>query len=66
MDNREQDPQARILLDHMVRLLQEVAQHNPNMVERVKLQHISRNLVCITNIPNLMISLFNLQAIRSL
>ncbi len=47
MDNREQDPQARSLLDHMVRLLQEVAQHNPNMVERVKLQHISRNLVCI-------------------
>uniref|UniRef100_A0A672K5L5 Signal transducer and activator of transcription n=1 Tax=Sinocyclocheilus grahami TaxID=75366 RepID=A0A672K5L5_SINGR len=39
-----QKPQARRLLDQMVHLLQEVAQHNPNVVERVKLQHISRNL----------------------
>lgn len=52
MDNMEQEPQARRLLDQMVHLLQEVAQHNLNVVERVKLQHISRNLVCITNIPN--------------
>uniref|UniRef100_A0A8C1SDI9 Signal transducer and activator of transcription n=3 Tax=Cyprinus carpio TaxID=7962 RepID=A0A8C1SDI9_CYPCA len=52
VDNMEQEPQARRLLDQMVRLLQEVAQHNPNVVERVKLQHISRNLVCTTNIPN--------------
>uniref|UniRef100_A0A8C1QB55 Signal transducer and activator of transcription n=3 Tax=Cyprinus carpio TaxID=7962 RepID=A0A8C1QB55_CYPCA len=44
VDNMEQEPQARRLLDQMVRLLQEVAQHNPNVVERVKLQHISRNL----------------------
>uniref|UniRef100_A0A672KHS7 Signal transducer and activator of transcription n=1 Tax=Sinocyclocheilus grahami TaxID=75366 RepID=A0A672KHS7_SINGR len=52
VDNMEQEPQARRLLDQMVHLLQEVAQHNPNVVERVKLQHISRNLVCTTNIPN--------------
>ncbi|XP_016315951.1 signal transducer and activator of transcription 5B-like [Sinocyclocheilus anshuiensis] len=44
VDNMEQKPQARRLLDQMVHLLQEVAQHNPNVVERVKLQHISRNL----------------------
>uniref|UniRef100_A0A673N9W2 Signal transducer and activator of transcription n=1 Tax=Sinocyclocheilus rhinocerous TaxID=307959 RepID=A0A673N9W2_9TELE len=44
VDNMEQEPQARRLLDQMVHLLQEVAQHNPNVVERVKLQHISRNL----------------------
>uniref|UniRef100_A0A8C2FR31 Signal transducer and activator of transcription 5B-like n=1 Tax=Cyprinus carpio TaxID=7962 RepID=A0A8C2FR31_CYPCA len=53
VDNMEQEPQARRLLDQMVHLLQEVAQLNPNVVERVKLQHISRNLVCITNIPTL-------------
>lgn len=47
----EQEPQARMLLDQMVHLLQEVAQQNPNVVERVKLQHISKNLVCTTNIP---------------
>ncbi|XP_042606845.1 signal transducer and activator of transcription 5B-like [Cyprinus carpio] len=44
VDNMEQEPQARRLLDQMVHLLQEVAQLNPNVVERVKLQHISRNL----------------------
>ncbi|RXN11723.1 signal transducer and activator of transcription 5B-like isoform X1 [Labeo rohita] len=44
VDNMEQEPQARRLLDQMVLLLQDVAQHNPNVVERVKLQHISRNL----------------------
>lgn len=51
VDNMEQEPQARMLLDQMVHLLQEVAQQNPNVVERVKLQHISKNLVCTTNIP---------------
>ncbi|XP_026099679.1 signal transducer and activator of transcription 6 isoform X1 [Carassius auratus] len=44
VDNMEQEPQARRLLDQMMHLLQEVAQLNPNVVERVKLQHISRNL----------------------
>lgn len=51
VDNMEQEPQARMLLDQMVHLLQEVAQQNPNVVERVKLQHISKNMVCTTNIP---------------
>ncbi|XP_056588908.1 signal transducer and activator of transcription 6 [Triplophysa dalaica] len=46
VDNVEQEPQARMLLEQMMRLLQDVALQNPNVVERVKLQHISRNL-CI-------------------
>jgi len=44
----EQEPRARILLDQMVCLLQEVAQKNPNVVEKVKLQHCSKKLVCTT------------------
>ncbi|XP_043080065.1 signal transducer and activator of transcription 6 isoform X2 [Puntigrus tetrazona] len=44
VDNMEQEPQALRLLEQMVHLLQEVAQLNPNLVDRVKLQHISRNL----------------------
>ncbi|KAK7132393.1 hypothetical protein R3I93_018817 [Phoxinus phoxinus] len=44
LDNMEQEPQARILLDQMVRLLQEVAQQNPDVVEKVKLQHLSKKL----------------------
>ncbi|KAA0707155.1 Signal transducer and activator of transcription 5B [Triplophysa tibetana] len=44
VDNVEQEPQARMLLEQMMRLLQEVALQNPNVVEKVKLQHISRNL----------------------
>ncbi|XP_058619339.1 signal transducer and activator of transcription 6 isoform X1 [Onychostoma macrolepis] len=51
VDNMEQEPQARRLLDQMVHLLQEVAQHNPNVVERVKLQHISRNLSVFQSQP---------------
>ncbi|XP_060751097.1 signal transducer and activator of transcription 6 isoform X2 [Tachysurus vachellii] len=44
VDNREQEPQALQLLERMLELLQEVAFQNPNVVERVKLQHISRNM----------------------
>uniref|UniRef100_A0AAR2L341 Signal transducer and activator of transcription n=1 Tax=Pygocentrus nattereri TaxID=42514 RepID=A0AAR2L341_PYGNA len=44
LDNAEQEPLARRLLDQMLELLHEVAFHNPNVVERVKLQHISRNM----------------------
>ncbi|XP_056094680.1 signal transducer and activator of transcription 6 [Rhinichthys klamathensis goyatoka] len=44
LDNMEQEPRARILLDHMVRLLQDVAQRNPNVVEKVKLLQCSKNL----------------------
>ncbi|CAM4678585.1 unnamed protein product [Leuciscus chuanchicus] len=44
VDSVEQEPRARLLLDQMVLLLQEVAQQNPNVVEKVKLQHISKNL----------------------
>ncbi|XP_076874710.1 signal transducer and activator of transcription 6 isoform X2 [Brachyhypopomus gauderio] len=43
-ENKEQEPQARRLLEQMVNLLQDVAFHNPNVVEKVKLQHISRNM----------------------
>ncbi|KAL6483066.1 hypothetical protein MHYP_G00079380 [Metynnis hypsauchen] len=44
LDNVEQEPLARRLLEQMLELLHEVAFHNPNVVERVKLQHISRNM----------------------
>ncbi|XP_027026124.1 signal transducer and activator of transcription 6 isoform X2 [Tachysurus fulvidraco] len=44
VENREQEPQARQLLERMLELLQEVAFQNPNVVEKVKLQHISRNM----------------------
>lgn len=52
VDNVQQEPQARMLLDQMMRLLQEVALQNQNVVERVKLQHISRNLVRTANSPD--------------
>lgn len=41
-----------MLLEQMMRLLQDVALQNPNVVERVKLQHISRNLVRTANSPD--------------
>ncbi|XP_048033277.1 signal transducer and activator of transcription 6 isoform X1 [Megalobrama amblycephala] len=55
VDNMEQEPQARMLLDQMVHLLQEVAQQNPNVVERVKLQHISKNLSVFQPQPMLLV-----------
>lgn len=45
VDILEQEPQALQLLERMLELLQEVAFQNPNVVEKVKLQHICRNLV---------------------
>lgn len=44
VDNVEQEPQARRLLERMIHLIHEVAKQNPNMVERVKLQQMSKNL----------------------
>ncbi|XP_060794408.1 signal transducer and activator of transcription 6 isoform X2 [Neoarius graeffei] len=44
VDNPEQEPQALQLLERMMELLQEVAFQNPNVVEKVKLQHICRNM----------------------
>lgn len=45
VDKLEQEPQAVQLLERMLELLHEVALKNPNVVERVKLQHICRNMV---------------------
>ncbi|XP_051961263.1 signal transducer and activator of transcription 6 [Xyrauchen texanus] len=44
VDNTDQEPQARALLDQMVFMLQDFSIRSPNVVEKVKLQHISRNL----------------------
>ncbi|KAM9444641.1 signal transducer and activator of transcription 6 isoform 2-T3 [Clarias gariepinus] len=44
VDNLEQEPQARQILERMLDLLQEVAFQNPNVVEKVKLQHICRSM----------------------
>ncbi|XP_067302182.1 signal transducer and activator of transcription 6 [Pseudorasbora parva] len=55
VENMEQEPQARMLLDQMVLLLQDVAQKNPNVVERVKLQHISKNLTVFQPQPMLLV-----------
>ncbi|KAK3547842.1 hypothetical protein QTP86_031969 [Hemibagrus guttatus] len=44
VENREQEPQALLLLERMLELLQEVVYQNPNVVEKVKLQHICRNM----------------------
>lgn len=43
VENMEHESQARILLDQMVILLHQVAKQNPSLVERVKLQHMSKN-----------------------
>ncbi|XP_073794221.1 signal transducer and activator of transcription 6 isoform X1 [Danio rerio] len=43
VDNREQESQAQLLSDQMVMLLHQVAKQNPNVVEKVKLQHMSKN-----------------------
>lgn len=47
VDNLEQEPQALQLLEQMIKLLQEVVFQNPNVVEKVKLQHICRNMVLV-------------------
>ncbi|XP_030623180.1 signal transducer and activator of transcription 6 [Chanos chanos] len=44
LESMEQETQARRLLEQLVSLLQELAQHNPNVVEKVKLQQISRHM----------------------
>ncbi|KAI5612208.1 signal transducer and activator of transcription 6, interleukin-4 induced, partial [Silurus asotus] len=44
VDNLEQEKQALQLLERMMELLQEVAFQNPNVLEKVKLQHICRNM----------------------
>ncbi|XP_066527253.1 signal transducer and activator of transcription 6 isoform X2 [Hoplias malabaricus] len=44
LENVEQEAAARRLVDRMLELLNEVAYNNPNVVEKVKLQHISRRM----------------------
>uniref|UniRef100_A0A3B1J977 Signal transducer and activator of transcription 6, interleukin-4 induced n=1 Tax=Astyanax mexicanus TaxID=7994 RepID=A0A3B1J977_ASTMX len=44
VDSVEQVPLAQQLLEQMLERLYDVVSHNSNVVERVKLQHISRNL----------------------
>ncbi|XP_072512625.1 signal transducer and activator of transcription 6 [Salminus brasiliensis] len=44
VDSVEQGPMAQRLLEQMLELLHEVAFRNPNVVERVKLQHISKKM----------------------
>lgn len=51
VDNLEQAPQALQLLERMMELLQEVAFQNPNVVEKVKLQHICRSMVVTLLLP---------------
>uniref|UniRef100_A0A674CD63 Signal transducer and activator of transcription n=1 Tax=Salmo trutta TaxID=8032 RepID=A0A674CD63_SALTR len=40
----DQEPQALTLLDQIISCLQNLAGQNPNVVERMRLQHISRNM----------------------
>uniref|UniRef100_A0A674CC58 Signal transducer and activator of transcription n=1 Tax=Salmo trutta TaxID=8032 RepID=A0A674CC58_SALTR len=41
----DQEPQALTLLDQIISCLQNLAGQNPNVVERMRLQHISRNMI---------------------
>ncbi|MCJ8741509.1 hypothetical protein PDJAM_G00071510 [Pangasius djambal] len=55
VNNLEQEPQALQLLERMVELLQEVVFQNPNVVEKVKLQHICRNMGMFQSQPLLLV-----------
>uniref|UniRef100_A0A674CDX5 Signal transducer and activator of transcription n=1 Tax=Salmo trutta TaxID=8032 RepID=A0A674CDX5_SALTR len=44
----DQEPQALTLLDQIISCLQNLAGQNPNVVERMRLQHISRNMLVLT------------------
>lgn len=45
MEKVEQESQARTLLDQTISMLQSMAQQNTNVVDRMKLMQISRNMV---------------------
>lgn len=45
MENMEQESQAQALLDQSINLLRSIAQQNANVVYRMKLMQISRNMV---------------------
>lgn len=45
LENTEQESQARALLDKTISMLQSIAQQNANVVDRMKLMQISRNMV---------------------
>ncbi|KAG7471825.1 hypothetical protein MATL_G00102120 [Megalops atlanticus] len=44
LDSPEHEARALSLLDQIISFLQAIAQDNPNVVERMRLQHISRNM----------------------
>uniref|UniRef100_A0A8C7WAK4 Signal transducer and activator of transcription n=1 Tax=Oncorhynchus mykiss TaxID=8022 RepID=A0A8C7WAK4_ONCMY len=44
----DQEPQALTLLDQIISCLQNLAGQNPNVVERMRLQRISRNMLVLT------------------
>lgn len=44
-DNVEKEGQARALLDQIISLLQSIAHQNANVVDKMKLMQISRNMV---------------------
>lgn len=45
LEKVEQESQAQALLDQTISLLQSIAQQNANVVDRMKLMQISRNMV---------------------
>lgn len=44
-DNVEKEGQARALLEQIISLLQSIAHQNANVVDKMKLMQISRNMV---------------------
>lgn len=51
LENLEQESQAQALLDQGINLLRQIAQHNANVVYRVKLMQISRNMAVLQQQP---------------
>lgn len=51
LDKVEQESQARALLDQTISRLQSIAQQNANVVDRMKLMQISRNMVGVLYHP---------------
>lgn len=45
LEKVEQEANARALLDEIIMLLQSFSQHNANVVDKMKLMQISRNMV---------------------
>lgn len=45
LEKLEQESQAQALLDQTISMLQSIAQQNANVVDRMKLMQISRNMV---------------------